>query len=76
MANSAMEKAGWKINVVKPEERNSAISKNDMEMDRRAKAAVQSAIQKAEICNKPVAKYDRETGRAYIQTGNGEKMYV
>lgn len=76
MADVVKTNRGWKINVVKPEGRNAAISKNDMEMDRRAKAAVQSAIQKAEICNKPVAKYDRETGRAYIQIGNGEKKYV
>lgn len=76
MSDVVKTNGGWKINVVKPESRNAAISKNDMEMDKRARAAVQSAIQKAEICNKPVAKYDRESGRAYIQIGNGEKKYV
>ena len=46
---------------------------NDAEMDKRAKAAVRSAINRAEICQKPVAKYDRKIGKAYIETANREK---
>ena len=37
---------------------DTVISENDSEMDIRARCAVKSAIEKAEICKKPVARYD------------------
>ena len=43
------------------------ISDQDAEMDRRAIAAVRSAIEKAKVCNKPIAKFDVETKRAYLE---------
>ena len=52
------------------------ISENDAEMDIRAKEAVRSAINKAVICKKPVAKYDRVTKKAYIETADGDRKYV
>lgn len=64
------------VTVVSADSSNTVISKNDAEMDIRAKAAVKSAIKKAKICQKPVAKYDRETKKAYIETADGEKKYV
>ena len=53
-----------------------SISENDAEMDIRAKEAVRSAINKAVICKKPVAKYDRVTKKAYIETADGDRKYV
>ena len=52
------------------------ISSNDAEMDRRAVAAVQSAIDKAKICKKPVARYDVATKRAFLEYANGRIQYV
>ena len=54
-------------------EQKNIISENDREMDYRATAAVQSAIDKAKICKKPIAKYDPVTKRAYVEYANGEK---
>lgn len=52
------------------------ISKNDAEMDRRAEAAVQSAIDRARICQKPIAGYDVATKRAFIEYADGSIQYV
>lgn len=37
----------------------------DNEMDERAVEAVKAAINKAKICKKPIASYDKEKKRAY-----------
>lgn len=52
------------------------ISELDAEMDARAAEAVRVAVSKAIFCKKPVAKYDLETKRAYIEYPNGERKYV
>lgn len=64
------------ITVVSAGSTDTAISANDAEMDARAKEAVRSAISRAKTCRKPVAKYDRSNRRAYIETADGEKIYV
>lgn len=64
------------VTVVLPDSSNNFISKNDAEMDKRARAAVQSAISRAKTCQKPVARYDKKSGKAYIETTDGEKKYV
>ena len=48
----------------------------DKSMDQRVTTAVNSAIKKAKVCNKPVAKYDKRTKKAYIVSADGEKKYV
>ena len=53
-----------------------AISGNDIEMDKRAVAAVHSAIDKAKICKKPVARYDIATKRAFVEYADGRIQYV
>ena len=55
---------------------DTVISENDSEMDIRARCAVKSAIEKAEICKKPVAKYDAVLKKAYLEFANGERKYV
>lgn len=52
------------------------ISSRDMEMDKRAVAAVNSAINKAQVCNKPIAKYDFASGMAYLEYADGSRDYV
>ena len=55
--------------------RINAISKNDAEMDKRAIAAVRSAIIKAKVCNKPIAKYDIKTQKTYLDYPDGSRKY-
>lgn len=66
-----------KVKVVSPEnigEENLDIE--DQDMDKRAVAAVKSAINKAKVCNKPIAKYDARRKQAYVLMPDGEKKYV
>lgn len=54
----------------------SEISAEDREMDMRVKTAVKHAIQKAKVCQKPIAKYDQRKKKAYIVHPDGTKRYV
>lgn len=64
------------IKIVMPAEVENVLTPNEIEMDIRAREAVKAAILKAEICKKPVAKYDMESRRAYLQYPDGRKVYV
>ncbi len=64
------------VTIVPAGSSRTAISENDAEMDLRARETVKSAINRAKICKKPIAKYDRISKRAYIETADGEKKYV
>lgn len=55
---------------------NNIITVQDAEMDKRAREAVKSAVAKAKVCSKPIAKYDITTKRVYLEYSNGEKKYV
>lgn len=52
------------------------LSASDSEMDRRAVEAVKAAINKAKICKKPIAGYDKEKKAAYIEYLNGDRKYA
>ena len=69
-----IKKKKYNIKVVNPAEREQYISDNDMEMDLRASAAVKAALNKAEICKKPIAKYDKEKKKAYVTINQLEEM--
>lgn len=64
------------VTIVSADNAESNISQNDAEMDMRAREAVKSAINRAKTCKKPVARYDRIKQKAYIETADGEKIYV
>lgn len=64
------------VTVISSNKPNDGISESDAEMDTRAREAVRSAINKAVICKKPIAKYDKVNKRAYIETADGVKKYV
>ena len=51
-------------------------SSDDLDMDKRANAAVSSAINKAKVCQLPIAKYDQRKKKAYVEYSNGVKEYV
>ena len=77
MVNNEKLKGKYKIHVVDSDNiDNSDLSPEDQDMDTRVNAAVKSAIQKAKICNKPIAKYDLKRKKAYIQTADGVKTYI
>lgn len=69
-------KNGQRINVYSEAEHRNVISRQDVEMDERAAEAVHSAIKKANVCRKPVAKYDAEKKRAYLEYEGGLRKYV
>ena len=69
-------KSGKVIKVVSREEEKKTLTVSDSEMDVRAIEAVKAAINKAKICKKPVAGYDKENKVAYIEYANGERKYA
>ena len=64
---------GYKVQYVSASERDKYLTDSDREMDLRATAAVEAAIQKAKICKKPIARYDVETKEAYLEYPDGTK---
>ena len=68
-------KSGKIINVVSREEESKTLTLSDQEMDARAVEAVKAAINKAKVCKKPIAGYDKENKKAYIEYANGEIKY-
>ena len=69
-------KSGKVIKVVSREEEKNTLTVSDSEMDARATEAVKAAINKAKICKKPVAGYDKEKKAAYVEYANGERKYA
>lgn len=53
-------KSGRVINVISSAEENNTLTVSDNEMDSRAVEAVKAAINKAKVCKKPIARYDKE----------------
>ena len=56
----------YNVTVVEASEQSGYISDSDAEMDIRAVEAVRAALSKAEICKKPIAKYDADKKEAYV----------
>lgn len=52
------------------------ISENDVEMDRRARAAVSIAKKQAKVCNKPIAMYDKKQRKPYMVNAAGERVNI
>ena len=63
------------VKVISSNHRN-YISDSDAEMDARAKEAVRAAVSKAEVCKKPIAKYDVVTKKAYVEYPDGRRVDV
>ena len=71
-----MKVNGYTMQYVEAHERDKYLTDSDREMDLRATAAVEAAIQKAKICKKPIARYDVETREAYLEYSDGTKKYT
>ena len=69
-------KSGKIIKVISREEERNTITASDNEMDKRAVEAVKAAINKAKICKKPIAGYDKEKKAAYLEYANGDRKYA
>ena len=69
-------KSGKIIKVISREEERNTITASDNEMDKRAVEAVKAAINKAKICKKPIAGYDKEKKAAYVEYANGDIKYA
>lgn len=67
---------GRQFKVVPPKMARDNITLSDADMDNRARHAVHSALAKAKICNKPVAKYDIAIRKAYIEYPDGTRKYI
>lgn len=61
------------VKVVDSSNQRKYISDSDAEMDARAVEAVRAAVSKAEVCKKPIAKYDVVTKKpmSSIRAGEG-----
>jgi len=44
-------------------------------MDARARTAVSAVINKAKVCKTPIAKYDNEAKKPYLEYSDGKKVY-
>ena len=64
------------IKVISSARENANILKSDDEMDKRATQAVKSAVEKAKFCKKPIARYDVDSKKVYVEYSNGERKYV
>lgn len=64
------------VKIVPEQDVQTVVTPDDAEMDKRVKAAVKSELDRATICKKPIAKYDRDSKRAYIRLPDGKKKYV
>lgn len=67
---------GIEVKVIDAQEKDAYLTQDDIDMDIRAKAAVRAALNKAEICGEPIARYDTLTERALIEYPDGTIKYV
>ena len=67
---------GMAVKVIDNTEKQDTLSQEDKDMDIRAKEAVKAALEKAKVCKKPIARYDVEAKRAYIEDAEGNRRYV
>ena len=67
---------GRAVKIIDNTEKQDNLSQEDKDMDIRAKEAVKAALEKAKVCKKPIARYDIETKRAYIEDAEGNRRYV
>lgn len=74
--NMVKVKAGRTIKIVEVSEQSNFITSNDQEMDARAVEAVKTAVSKAKFCQKPIAIYEPQTKKVYVEYADGERKYV
>lgn len=67
---------GHAYEVVSTSESATKLNIRESEMDKRATHAVKVAVEKAKICNKPVARYDAVKKIPYLEYADGRKKYA
>ncbi len=71
-----IKKTKRNVHVVNSSNQRNYISDSDAEMDMRAVQAVRAAVSKAEVCKKPIAKYDVASRKAYVEYPDGRRVDV
>ncbi|MDD6043315.1 MAG: hypothetical protein PUB87_06135 [Eubacteriaceae bacterium] len=64
------------VKVIASSDQKNYISDSDAEMDARVVEAVRAAVSRAEVCNKPIAKYDVVEKKAYVEYPDGRRIDV
>ena len=64
------------VKFVSREEMEQLLTEEEKEMDRRAKEAVRADLEKAKFLGQPIAKYDENLKRAYIEYADGRREYA
>jgi len=71
-----IDRKNHSIKVVTTNNQKDILSSDDIAMDGKAKDAVKVAIEIAQRANKPIAKYDIKTKKAYIEYSTGVIKYI
>ncbi len=74
MIKTIITKSGQKVRVVYG--KDPSLTESDREMDIRANEAIKAALNKAVVCKKPIARYDKECKKAYLEFPGGLKQYA
>ena len=64
------------VTVIDSSNKRKNISDSDEEMDERNMKTVRAAVSRAEVCKKPIAKYDAAAKKAYVVYPNGSRVDV
>ena len=56
--------------------KSGVISSNDLDMDVRVVSSVSMAIKKAKILGAPIARYNKESKKAYLEYADGRKEII
>lgn len=52
------------------------ISKEDADMDKKAKEAISAAIKKRKVLAKPIAVYDKDSHKTYLEYSDGKRKEI
>lgn len=54
----------------------STLTEKDKEMDRKAEEAVAAAVYKAKVKGKPLARFDKEAVKTFLEYSDGHREYI
>ena len=52
------------------------ITKEDADMDKKAKEAISAAIKKSKVLAKPIAVYDKDSHKTYLEYSDGKRKEI
>lgn len=66
----------YSVTVIPADMQEDTRTSSDTELDARVTNAVQAAVKRATVCKKPVARYDVNRKRAFLEYSDGRRVYV